>query len=302
MRIPRLTIEMLEGVVALVRNKTFDHAGRELGISGSALHKRIHKLNRLFGFEIFEDTGHGMKLRDEAQALNEFGLRIIEYTLLAEHRTVAWISRDAQAIQIGHSTHIPPKLLAMINRIAADSSLGLRIENRGDLTANLKEQVIDGSLEVGIGFLPVVHPDLMVHLLVEDPVVVCMPPMHRLASKALIEPYDLADEPILAIGRNPFPALHEEVEGFFQGFGIQLKVKHDAFGPPEALIMVEQNEGICIVGSSAVGNHKVVAKPLSPRVLVRRTGMFLRQDNSHPDTLRFVERVLETIRRHQIRT
>lgn len=86
MRIPRLTIEMLEGVVALVRNTTFERAGRELGISGSALHKRIDKLNRLFGFEVFVGTGHGMKLRDEAQALNELGLRIIEYALLAERR------------------------------------------------------------------------------------------------------------------------------------------------------------------------------------------------------------------------
>jgi len=292
MRSSRLTIEMLESLVALLRNKTFERAGKDLGISGSALHKRIDHLNEVFGVELFVSTKSGMVLIEQAESLAQDSLRIIEYALLAEQRTMASVSRVAGRVRVGHSTYLQPKLLAILTGIISDRTSGLTIESKGDLTLSLRQQVIEGDLDAGIGFLPVDHPELLVHVLVSDPVVVCLPPAHRLAARFSIDPRDLEGEAIVAVSRNSFPAAHAEIKSFFEGFGIELKIRYDAFGPPEALTLVQQGQGICMVGACSIGSHNVVAKPLSPSVLTRRSGLFMRQDNASADALLFLDMVL----------
>jgi hypothetical protein len=42
--------------------------------------------------------------------------------------------------------------------------------------------------------------------------------------------------------------MHGEIEAFFSGFGISLRIVADAFAPPEAVGMVEHGIGICMVG------------------------------------------------------
>ncbi len=292
MRSSRLTIEMLEGVVSLLRNKTFERAGKELGISSSALHKRIDHLNDIFGVELFKSTKSGMVLIEQAESLAQDSVRIIEYALLAEQRTIASVSPLAGRVRVGHSTYLPPKLLAVVTRIISDRSSGMTIESKGDLTLRIRQQVVEGDLDVGIGFLPVDHPDLLVHVLAHDPVVVCMPPGHRLTPQSSIDPRDLEEEAIIAVSRYSFPAAHEEIGSFFGDLGIALKIRHDAFGPPEALTLVQQGQGVCMVGSSSIGAHNVVARPLSPNVLTRRSGLFMRQDSANANALLFVDLLL----------
>lgn len=288
----RLTIEMLEGVVALARNRTFERAAHELGITPSALHKRIDRLNEVFGVALFVRTGDGMALIQEAQGLVEEGSRVIEYALFAERRFTAAVSNLAGRVRVGHSTHIPPKLLSILNVLVAERPSGLKLESRGDLTLNLKRQVILGDLDAGIGFLSTADSELVTHLLFEDPVVVCVPLMHHLATRAVVRPEDLVGEPIIAVSRTAIPALHDEIDRYFNGFGITLHIVREAFGPPEALTLVEQNQGICLLGSSAVGHYRVSAKPLSPSVLKRRTLLFVRQNESRSETLLFVDLLL----------
>ena len=89
-------------------------------------------------------------------------------------------------------------------------------------------------------------------------------------------------QPFIAIGRGPMPVFHEEIENFFLGFGVHLNVVADAFAPPEALAYVEQKIGICLLAQSAVVSRSGIAtKPLSNRVLTRKSGYFVREDSDH---------------------
>ncbi len=138
----------------------------------------------------------------------------------------------------------------------------------------------------------VVHPELLVYQVAEEPIVVCMPSTHPLAVRPMIRPQDLEGEPIIAASRDTFPILHQQIDEFFEDFGIKLNVVADAYGPHEAITMVEQRVGLCMV---AVSNAKpsVVSKPLLPQTLKRRCGLFVREDNRHPALKQFVDLVLE---------
>jgi DNA-binding transcriptional LysR family regulator len=297
MRVPRLTIDMLVAVVALAQRRTMESAAEELGLmTPSGVQKRIHAASKLIGAPLFMNTEKGMMLTKTGEHLYPDALRALEMVLLAEDKTTALLDLEAGRLRVGHSTYLPPRLLAMVHRISFNDSDGIHIEHLPGLTATTVQRVVEGTAHAGFGYLPINHPDLLSHVLYEEPVVVCMSTTHSLAAKPSIRPQDLDGVPVIAVAREALPWMHQDVEEFFAGFGIALRIVADAFAPPEAVIMAEQKIGICLVGASAVSRPGVVGKPLSPRTLSQKCGLFVREDNRHPTLKAFVDLVLNESR------
>jgi DNA-binding transcriptional LysR family regulator len=298
MRTPKVTIDMLVAVIALAQKKTLEHAAEEIGlITPSAAQKRIQATNRLFGEPMFINTEKGMVLTEVGEALYPDALRAVEQVLLAEDKIAALLDLRAGHLRVGHTTYLPPKLLASVLNLNFGDSTGIHIEHHSDLTANVAQRVVEGTWHAGFGVLPVQHPDLFSRVLYEDAVVVCMPSTHRLAGRASIRPQDLEGEPIITVSRKSLPAIHEEIENYFSGFGVSLRTVTNALGPHEAVTMVEQKLGVCMVGAAAVARPGIVGRPLTPQTLTRKSGIFVREDNHHPIVKAYVDVALEKIGR-----
>jgi DNA-binding transcriptional LysR family regulator len=160
--------------------------------------------------------------------------------------------------------------------------------------ALIDQAVANSLLHVGISFLPVTLLELTVQPLLEEPVVLCMKAGHALATKPEIRPEDLDGQPVIAVARQILPAMHEEIAGFFSGFGLELNVVADAYTPLEALSLVEQQVGVCFLCRSlATLGRNIVTKPLFTNVLTRKCGIFYREENVHPLVRKFVALVSE---------
>jgi len=292
MRIPSLTLDLLTAVVALVERRTYVLAAEELSISVSAIQKRIRTAEVLLGQKLFVSTETGISLTNEGRVFYADALRTVEQALLAEERMKSLANLNARKLQIGHSTYLPPRLLGFVMRLDSDLSTEVLIQHHPGLTISLARRVVEGTLHAAFADLSISHPALLARKLIEEPVVVCVPKSHPLVSKPLIGLQDLNDVPMIAVGREPAPSQHEEIEEHFATSGVRLKIIADAFGPPEALTMVEQNMGVCLVGASAAKGNGIVAKQLSAKTLTRKIGLYLREDNSHPALHRFVDLVL----------
>ncbi|GGA80294.1 LysR family transcriptional regulator [Edaphobacter acidisoli] len=292
MRIPALTIDILVAVVALVKRRTYVLAGEELSLSASAVHKRVRTAENLLGRRLFIGTDEGMSLTKEGQIFYADATRTVEQALLAEERMKSFAGLDARRLLVGHSTYLPPPLLGFLMRFEGIENTTIRIRHCPGLTAALVGRVVDGTLHVAVGELPFAHPALLTRQLSEEPVVACVPKSHPLALKPLVRFEDLDDVPVIAVGREHSPQQYEEVEEYFEGSGVRLRVVADAFGPPEALHMVEQNVGICLLGASSARNSTVISKPLPARTLTRKIGVYVREDNRHPALSEFVDLLL----------
>ena len=64
MHVPSLTVDMLAAVIALAQKKNLEPAGEELGLSPSAVHKRIKAANQIFGTRLFVGTNDGFELTE----------------------------------------------------------------------------------------------------------------------------------------------------------------------------------------------------------------------------------------------
>jgi LysR family transcriptional regulator, benzoate and cis,cis-muconate-responsive activator of ben and cat genes len=292
MRVPHVTIDMLVAVIALAQKKNLEPAGKELGLSPSAVYKRIKAANQIFGTRLFVGTNDGFELTEVGRVLYSHARLPLEQVLLAEETTIAASELHASHLLVGHSTYLPSRLLALIHSLPFTSALGIRLEHKPGLTLALAQDVVKGTLHAGLGYLPVSHPDLLVYQVTEEPIMVCMPNGHPLTVKPAIRPKDLEGQPIIAASRDTFPILHRQIEEFFEDFGIKLNIVADAYGPHEAITMVEQKVGICMV---AVSNAKpsVISRPLLPQTLTRKCGLFVREDNRHPALKSFINLLLE---------
>jgi DNA-binding transcriptional LysR family regulator len=293
MRLPHISSEVMVAVITLGETRSYKQAGRELGLTASAVYKRVKIAEDHFGSRLFIKTEHGVVLTDVGEVLRSGAAQMLEQAFLAEERTAAFLRLQQRQLLVGHSTYLPPRLLATVLKLEFEPPEGIRIEHVGGMTSGVVQNVIASTLDIGFGYLPVSHPDLIVYRLHEEPLVVCMPKDHPLAVKTVIQPIDLEGQPFMAVGRATLPALHQEIDEYFQQFGITLKVVADAFAPPEALVLVEQKIGICLLGASKVTHPAVIGKPLSTKVLTRKSGMFLREDNRHPAVRALVSLVSE---------
>jgi len=296
MRYPRLDMEGLTAIVALAETGDFVKAGQLLSIGPSAVMKRLSKAEGEIRTKLFQRTREKLVLTEDGRVYFEEAQRAIEHAVLAEEKVRSTKSLKERRLQIGRSTHLPFRLLVALARLTSEDIPGITVEQTSGLDHEIEIAVENGTLHAGVGLFPVSRPHLSTLKLIEEPIMLCIPPGHSLATKAEIHPEDLERQPIVALGRNELPALHEEIAEFYRGFGVELYVVADAYTVTEALCLVEQRIGVCFLSRSAASlNRGVISKPLSSRILTRKSGIFIREDNQHPLIRSFISLITERI-------
>lgn len=290
MRRPKLKLDNLIAFLTLAEKRDFNRAAEDLGLTTSALRKQIEAIQDAIGSQLFQRTKDGPILTDDGEVLHPAALKAIESVLLAEEKIRLYQFLKSRHLHVGHSTYLSPKLIALVNQLSIDN---VRIDHQSGNTSMIVRQVLEGTLHAGIGFLPLNHSDLLIRLIYEEPLFVCIPSDHKLSTKPVISPEDLETEPIIAVGRQSLPALHEEIEAYFVGFGIELSITTDVLSPTEALASVVHRIGICFLSaSSAIPRPGVVVRPMSSRALTRKSGIFVREDNHAPLIQKLLDEVL----------
>lgn len=283
MRRPKVKLDNLITFMAVAARRSIDSAADELGLSASGVRKQLENIETAFGIRLFESRRGSLALTEDGDAFYQDTKKAVEQVLLAEEQVAARKAINNHHLKIGHSTNLPPKLISGIVQIAVEDNQLVRIEHRSGLTSTVVRGVIEGTLHAGFGVLPIHMPELLVRTIHVEPLVACIPTGHRLAVKPAISPQDLDGEAMIAVSREPWPERHREIEDHFSDFGVVPSIVADAYSAPEALLYVEQKVGICLVAAtSIVGRPALTVRPLSTHVLMRRCGVFIREDNRSP--------------------
>lgn len=290
MRRPKVKLDNLMALMTVAAKHNVDDAADELGLSASGVRKQLDVIENTFGIRLFEKIGGRLMLTGDGEQFYEDAMRGVEQIVLAEEQVYARQAMRDHHLVVGHSTNLPPKLIAVITGIQIEDTHPVRIEHRSGLTSTTVRGVIEGSLHAGFGILPVRAPELLIRTVYQEPLVACIPSGHRLALKSMISPQDFDGEPFIAVSREPWPERHREIEDHCAGFGVTLNVVADAYSAPEALAYVEQKTGICLLPVSSVAGHPgITVKSLSTHVLIRLCGIFVREDNRSPLLQKLVE-------------
>jgi DNA-binding transcriptional LysR family regulator len=276
-------MEVLVALVAAGESKTRAEAAEKLKISISALDKRLRTASSLYGVPLVQQRGDELTLTDEGQLFYKSAVSSVELASYAEESLRTNLLLKTHHVLVGHSSYLAPALLAMIHGLKLDGYPRVEIDHSPGLTGAIAEEVRQGALHAGFGFLPLTAPELVIRKIWDEPLVVCIPSPHSLAARSVIRAADLEGQSIIAIGREPMPGMHDEIEEQLKSMGVSLRVAADAFAPTEALNLVEQQVGLCILGQSSAMPHRgVTVRPLWTRAVRRQSAFFHREDSRSP--------------------
>jgi DNA-binding transcriptional LysR family regulator len=294
MRRLKITMDGQIAVLAVAEKGSFEAAGKYLGVGKSAVRKRVRSVDSELGTPVFRSAGKGMAPTDAGNIYLPVVRESVRQASLGVDRVRAFVRVQASDLRIGYSSQLNVKLLAIIAQLGLRPNDSLQINTESLLTRQVIARVIQGELNVGFGFLPIHEPDLFARQLMEEPLMVCLPVGHRLGAKRAIQPEELENEPMIAVGRKALPAKHEEMVAHFDSLGISLRFIADAYLPREALWQVSQGIGFALMTRSSADTSRsdIVVRPLADRLLTVKSGVFIRREHTQIDNpIRlFVER------------
>jgi DNA-binding transcriptional LysR family regulator len=138
-------------------------------------------------------------------------------------------------------------LLDVVRRIRPEA-IGFSSATRESLMTHQEVAgVLRGGLHVGFGVLPILETEISSRLLIEEPLVVCLPVGHSLAAKSTVQPEDLDTEPLVSVSRKGLPGRHAEIVTHFESLGVSLRFVSDAYSEKEALWLVTQGTGVSLM-------------------------------------------------------
>ncbi len=240
---------------------------------------------------MFQVVGRGMALNEAGTLYILSARESVRQALLGIDRVHAFVRVQTHELRIGYSTRLNTKLLDIIRRITPKGVDSISVTREGLMTQQAVEGVLQGDLHVGFGVLPILQSDLSARLLMEEPLVVCLPVGHRLATRSTIRPEELADEPMVSVMRKALPGRHDDIVTHFESLGVSLQFVAEAFSLKEALWLVTQGSGVSLMTKFSASSYRydVAVRPLSDRLLTVKSGAFTRRDHLQSLVTDFVD-------------
>ncbi|WP_161958678.1 LysR family transcriptional regulator [Ferruginivarius sediminum] len=228
----RLELRHYHSILALADTGSLTAAAERLGTTQSALSHRLREAERRLGLSLYTKVGRRLRITPAGECLLAAAREVLPALARAEGDALAVGGGVRHVVRIGsgayNSYYWLPPLLKHFQDTYPDVDVQIASEpGRSPLAA-----LLDGALDVAVASGPVETEDVRAIHLFRDELVLIVPPDHRLAGKAQVEPADLAEETYMT-----YSLVEEhgyESEHFFRPGGVR----------PRRLVKVELTEGI----------------------------------------------------------
>jgi DNA-binding transcriptional LysR family regulator len=291
-----MNLNQLKLFYLAVKRKNLSLAAAELNITQPAVTKGIQRLEQHYEVKLVHRLGKKMALTQAGDALYRLAEQIFELEKLAEQCLYEYQPAQMSHIRIHASEsfgayHLP----GIINRFnRAHPAVKVTV----DIVPN--EQVLENTLglenDLGCISHPVENKKLCVTEILEDELVIIVPPGHAFSAKNRLKPLDLEGQVMI---------MHEE-GSIFQEFIHRLRAENNitlsmpiTLSNNEAIKRaVEAGTGIALISRQVareeIHSKKLIAIPLSGSNLVRKFYLIYHKDKYLSESVRrLVDMVIE---------
>jgi DNA-binding transcriptional LysR family regulator len=212
---PRRVLTFRE--VALQRS--FSRAGESLSLTQSAVSQQVAGLERQVGTRLLQRGRGGLRITPAGEQLLAHANIVFERLGLADRQLADRVTKERAELRIGAfpsalATIVP----SAVTRLLRDDPR-LRVAVEEGRLEDLAAGVRAGRLHLALGFQDIAaprreHGGLRRRDLAEEPMVLALPPRHRLARRKTVALADLADEPWTAPSPDGLVARTCQAAGF----------------------------------------------------------------------------------------
>lgn len=195
-----MTLTELKYIVALAQEKHFGKAARACFVSQPTLSVGIKKLESELNITLFERNKNEVRITKEAEAIIEQAQTILEETEKLKRLAAGGNNQLHGPLKIGAiftiGPYLLPNLIPRLKKLAPE--MPLIVEE--DYTANLREKLTTGKLDLIIISLPFQEANIVTKPIYDENFLVLLPTEHKLAKKKIIKPEMIRGENVLLLG------------------------------------------------------------------------------------------------------
>jgi DNA-binding transcriptional LysR family regulator len=256
-----MELHQLRYFVTVVREGTFTKAAERLYITQPSLSEQIRKLETELGSPLFDRLGRSLALTSAGEAFLPHAQRVLFEVELARQRIQEVQGLRRGRISIGvlpsAAARLLPTFLAEFRHRYPGVEMVLREEN---VSSEFEDLVHEGELDLAIIRLPRRRPDLEARRLIREPMVLVVPPGHRLGGRRSVVLAELAPEPFVVM-KDGY-GLRELLVTMCEASGFQPRVAVETSQLGSVLGLVLAGLGVTVL-------PRMAAEPAVKRIRIR---------------------------------
>lgn len=245
-----MELRHLRYFVAVAEELHFGHAAARLHMAQPPLSQQIKTLETELGVQLFHRTKRKVDLTDAGRLFLPEARATLAQAGHAEE-----VARRAQRGEIGRLrlafvTSAAQSVLPCIIRTFKTDHPGVDVELTELTPAQQVAALDEGRIDVAFLRPPIARPDLVIHTLLKEPLVVALPAGHPSAKQRQLKLRDLRNEPFVMFPRDHGPGLYDLVLSLCRAAQFSPHVAYEANQMHTILAYVAGGLGAALVPAS----------------------------------------------------
>jgi LysR family cyn operon transcriptional activator len=249
-----INLRMLRTFVVVADAGGFARAAGRLSLTQSAASRQIMALEAELGVALFDRVGRNLRITPEGIDLLQRGRELLEDAASMTERARALKGGRVGTLHVGAPTQVIENLLAPFVTKHRNRHPGIEIRLLEAAADRLQGHLDRGDVQLGI--MPSGHDPFDGRLLYPIYVMAALSRRHRLARRAAIEIEQLAEEPLLLLGRQF--GLRSWFEAACDAAHIVPRMVMESAAPHTLIALSCENYGIAIVPSDVRSQQEEV--------------------------------------------
>jgi DNA-binding transcriptional LysR family regulator len=278
------SLAQLRGFVAVAEEMHYGRAADRLHLTQPPLTRQIQALERSLGVMLFDRSGRGIKLTPAGLAFLPRA-RSLLHEAEAAAVSVGKVDRgEAGSIAIGFTASTGHGLLGPLVAGLSSELPDVDVDLQEMVTGEQLDALSAGRLDLGLVRPPVTRPELEYREMLQEELVVVMPPEHRLAAAAELRPVDLEGEDVVMYSPMEARYFYDLVSSILRADEVSVRYTHYLGQIHSILSLVRAGVGVALVPGLAVRTSQSVhaARLVTDHPTPVRLGAVWRRDNTNP--------------------
>lgn len=199
-----------ECFVAVAETLHFRKAAEQVAMTQPALSQQIAGLEKSLGCKLFDRNRRKVSLTDAGQVLLPVAKVALDQLQSAEAEIARLVARKDSVLRVGFLEYLKVPHLSQVLGELTQKHEHLEVEMHELHSDAVIHALIAKELELGVGFLPVSHPDLVSRETMSGVWMAAIPVGHRLSDYDEIPLAELAHENVIMFSRHLNPPLYDK--------------------------------------------------------------------------------------------
>jgi LysR family hydrogen peroxide-inducible transcriptional activator len=289
-----MELHQLRYFVSVAETGSFTRAAEREGVTQPTLSEQILRLESKtngLGLRLFDRLGRKVVLTDAGQELLGRAQAIL--AAVGEAERAVRDSSEGGLLRVGAIPTVAPFVLPRAVTRFRKAHGAVQLQLKEDLTERLLADLLAGELDVGLMALPIRDARLHVEKLYSEPLVMALPPKHRLTARLEVKLADVVDEPFILLA--DVHCFGDQVLSFCHRGGFEPRVVCRGEQIVTLLAMVAAGQGVSVVPEMAALADRAKAcvyRPLGKPAPIRTLCAVWHKQRYRPASLQeFVELV-----------